>query len=65
MDAFANFDQALAELESVIGHEAFNLEEGVVRMALMNVIDRRKERHRKTSHIYRYMMKHKLYELAA
>ena len=48
MDAFANFDQALAELESVIGHEAFNLEEGVVRMALMNVIDRRKERHRKT-----------------
>ena len=65
MDAFANFDQALAELESVIGKEAFCLETAIGHMALMNVIDRRKERHRKTSHIYRYMMKHKLCELAA
>src|SRR3990167_2381507 len=59
MDAFSNFDQALAELESVIGREAFCLETAIGHIALMNVIDRRKEQHRKTSHVYRYMKKNK------
>ena len=72
MDAFADFDQTLAELESVIGalREEFPLEVEIEKLVREQItipyrISWLRKRHKKTSHIYRYVAKHKLCELAA